>query len=46
MKQAGSILIVDDNSDILIAIQLLLIQYYQTVVTKDNSFDIEIVVNE
>lgn len=46
MKQAGSILIVDDNPDILIAIQLLLKQHYQTVVTTDNPFDIEKVVNE
>jgi len=46
MKQAGSILIVDDNLDILIAAQLLLKQHYQTVVTTDNPFDIEKVVNE
>lgn len=46
MKQAGSILIVDDNPDILIAVQLLLKQHYQTVVTTDNPFDIEKVVNE
>ncbi len=46
MKQAGSVLIVDDNCDILIAAQLLLKQHYQTVVTTDNPFDIEKVVNE
>ena len=46
MKQSGSILIVDDNPDILIAIQLLLKQHYQTVVTTNNPFDIEKVVNE
>jgi len=46
MKQAGSVLIVDDNRDILIAAQLLLKQHYQTVVTTDNPFDIEKVVNE
>jgi len=46
MKQTGSILIVDDNPDILIAIQLLLKQHYQTVITTDNPFDIEKVVNE
>ena len=46
MKQAGSILIVDDNPDILIAVQLLLKQHYQNVVTTDNPFDIEKVVNE
>jgi DNA-binding NtrC family response regulator len=46
MKQTGSILIVDDNLDILIAAQLLLKQHYQTVITTDNPFDIEKVVNE
>lgn len=46
MKQAGSILIVDDNPDILIAVNLLLKQHYQTVVTTNNPFDIEKVVNE
>jgi DNA-binding NtrC family response regulator len=46
MKQAGSILIVDDNPDILIAVQLLLKQHYQTVVTTNNPFDIEKIVNE
>lgn len=46
MKQAGSILIVDDNPDILIAVQLLLKQHYQTVITTNNPFDIEKVLNE
>jgi len=46
MKQAGSILIVDDNLDVLIAAQLLLKQHYQTVVTTDNPFDIEKMINE
>lgn len=46
MKQAGSILIVDDNPDILIAVQLLLKQSYQNVVTTSNPFYIEKVVNE
>ncbi|MBL4942231.1 MAG: sigma-54-dependent Fis family transcriptional regulator [Colwellia sp.] len=46
MKQAGSILIVDDNPDILIAVQLLLKQHYQTVITTNNPFDIEQVLNE
>ncbi len=46
MKQAGSVLIVDDNCDILIAAQLLLKQHYQTVVTTDNPFDIEKLINE
>jgi len=46
MKQAGSILIVDDNPDILIAVALLLKQHYQTVITTDTPFDIEKVVNE
>ena len=41
MKQAGSILIVDDNPDILIAARLLLKQHYQSVKTTDNPFDIE-----
>jgi len=46
MKQAGSILIVDDNPDILIAVKLLLKKHYQTVITTNNPFDIEKVVNE
>ena len=46
MKQAGSLLIVDDNPDILIAVRLLLKQHYQTVVTTNNPFDIEKVVTE
>ena len=40
MKQAGAILVVDDNPDILVAVQLLLKQHYQTVITTDNPFDI------
>ncbi|GAW96698.1 MULTISPECIES: sigma-54-dependent transcriptional regulator [Colwellia] len=46
MKQAGSILVVDDNPDILVAMQLLLKQHYQTVVTTDNPFDIGKTLNE
>jgi len=46
MKQAGSILIVDDNPDILIAVKLLLKKHYQTVITTNNPFDIEKVLNE
>ncbi|KGK00173.1 sigma-54-dependent transcriptional regulator [Thalassotalea sp. ND16A] len=46
MKQAGSILIVDDNPDILVAVQLLLKQHYQTVKTTDNPFDIAKIINE
>ena len=46
MKQAGSILVVDDNPDILIAARLLLKQHYQSVKTTDNPFDIEGIVNE
>tara|TARA_R110002072_G_scaffold63690_1_gene158171 strand:- start:2514 stop:3911 length:1398 start_codon:yes stop_codon:yes gene_type:complete len=46
MKQAGSILIVDDNPDILIAVKLLLKQHYQTVLTTNTPFDIEQVLNE
>jgi len=41
MKNLGSILIVDDNHDILIAARLLLKQHYQSVHTTDNPFDIE-----
>lgn len=40
MKHTGSILIVDDNPDILIAARLLLKQHYQSVKTTDNPFDI------
>jgi len=45
MKSAGSILIVDDNPDILIAARLLLKQHYQIVKTSDNPFDIEGIIN-
>mgnify|MGYP000392053452 CR=1 FL=1 len=44
MKQAGSILIVDDNPDVLIAARLLLKQHYQVVNTTDNPFDIEAII--
>ncbi|MDP2561628.1 sigma-54 dependent transcriptional regulator [Psychrobium sp. 1_MG-2023] len=46
MKQAGSILIVDDNPDILIAARLLLKQHYQCVKTTDDPFKIESIINE
>ncbi|KDC50153.1 sigma-54-dependent transcriptional regulator [Pseudoalteromonas fuliginea] len=46
MKHTGSILIVDDNPDILIAARLLLKQHYQSVKTTDNPFDIEGIINE
>ncbi|WDD98245.1 sigma-54-dependent transcriptional regulator [Thalassomonas actiniarum] len=46
MKQEGAILVVDDNPDILIAVKLLLKQYYQTVITTDNPFDIEKLLKE
>jgi len=46
MKNLGSILIVDDNPDILIAARLLLKQHYQTVKTTDNPFDIESIINQ
>ena len=46
MKQEGSILIVDDNPDILIAVRLLLKPHYQTVITTSNPFDIEQALND
>ncbi len=46
MKKNGSILIVDDNADILIAAQLLLKPHYQVVKTTDNPFDIANIINE
>jgi len=46
MKQAGSILVVDDNPDILIAVRLLLKQHYHKVITTNNPFDIEKILNE
>lgn len=46
MKQAGSILVVDDNPDILFAAKLLLKQHYQLVKTTDTPFDIENIMNE
>jgi DNA-binding NtrC family response regulator len=46
MKQAGSILVVDDNPDILIAVKLLLKQHYHKVLTTNNPFDIEKILNE
>ncbi|HEA16239.1 MAG TPA: sigma-54-dependent Fis family transcriptional regulator [Pseudoalteromonas prydzensis] len=46
MKHSGSLLIVDDNPDILIAARLLLKQHYQSVKTTDNPFDIAGIINE
>ena len=46
MKHTGSLLIVDDNPDILIAAGLLLKQHYQSVKTTDNPFDIAGIINE
>ncbi len=46
MKQTGSILIVDDNSDVLIAAKLVLKQHYQTVLTTESPFEIEPTINE
>ena len=46
MKHTGSLLIVDDNPDILIAARLLLKQHYQSVKTTDNPFDIAGIINE
>ena len=42
----GSILIVDDNVDILIAAKLLLKKHYQTVLTTDNPFEIDKILGE
>ena len=42
----SSILIVDDNPDILIAAQLLLKQHYDVVKTTDTPFDIEVILTE
>lgn len=46
MKQEGAILVVDDNPDILVAVNLLLKQHYQLVKTTDNPFDIEKIIIE
>lgn len=46
MKQDASILVVDDNPDILIATQLLLSQHYQSVFTTDTPFDIETLLSQ
>ena len=46
MKHTGSLLIVDDNPDILIAARLLLKQHYQSVKTTDNPFEIAGIINE
>ncbi|TGE83838.1 sigma-54-dependent Fis family transcriptional regulator [Pseudoalteromonas sp. KS88] len=46
MKHTGSLLIVDDNPDILIAARLLLKQHYQSVKTTDNPFNIAGIINE
>ena len=46
MKHTGSLLIVDDNPDILIAARLLLKQHYQSVKATDNPFDIAGIINE
>lgn len=41
MKQAGSILVVDDNPDILIATKLLLKKHFDSITTTDSPFEIE-----
>lgn len=46
MKQEGAILVVDDNPDILVAVNLLLKQHYQLVKTTDNPFEIEKIIIE
>lgn len=46
MKHADSILIVDDNPDILIAVQLLLKQHYPIVKTTSSPSDIESILDE
>jgi DNA-binding NtrC family response regulator len=46
MKHTGSLLIVDDNPDILIAARLLLKQHYQSVKTTDNPFNIADMISE
>ncbi|WP_440903583.1 sigma-54-dependent transcriptional regulator [Catenovulum sp. SX2] len=46
MTQTGSILIVDDNLDILIATKLCLKQHYQNIITTDNPFDIASIISD
>lgn len=46
MKQSGSILIVDDNPDVLVAIKLLLKQHYQKVLTTNHPGDIIKILSE
>lgn len=46
MMQEGTILVVDDNPDILVAVKLLLKQHYQSIKTTDNPFDIEKIITE
>ncbi|MGS0498402.1 sigma-54-dependent Fis family transcriptional regulator [Pseudoalteromonas sp. S1727] len=46
MKHTGSLLIVDDNPDILIAARLLLKQHYQSVKTTDTPFEIAGIIDE
>ena len=44
--RAGTILVVDDNQDILTASKLLLKRQYQSILTTDDPFNIETILNE
>ena len=44
--RAGTILVVDDNQDILTASKLLLKRQYQSILTTDDPFNIETILNK
>ncbi|KZN60380.1 sigma-54-dependent transcriptional regulator [Pseudoalteromonas luteoviolacea] len=45
MEKQGTILIVDDNTDVLLAAKLLLKQHHKKILTTDNPFDVEGLLN-
>ncbi|AOT10060.1 sigma-54-dependent transcriptional regulator [Pseudoalteromonas luteoviolacea] len=45
MEKQGTILIVDDNTDVLLAAKLLLKKHHKKIVTTDNPFDVESLIN-
>ncbi|KZN46504.1 sigma-54-dependent transcriptional regulator [Pseudoalteromonas luteoviolacea] len=45
MEKQGTILIVDDNTDVLLAAKLLLKKHHKKILTTDNPFDVEGLLN-
>ncbi|MCF6440890.1 sigma-54 dependent transcriptional regulator [Pseudoalteromonas luteoviolacea] len=46
MEKQGTILIVDDNTDVLLAAKLLLKKHHKKILTTDNPFNVESLIND